>query len=165
MMKIQNVHKETSFYRKAQSGKHQIYYIGYENEETYESQIFLAESDALDGEYQQNPKPVVPKGTIAGKSVYCMTSPSIVEHEGLLYMTFIGWNASPQKVSEIWLLGATSVDEGHTWSDFQIIDTPIGMEGQVTKHPDGRFVAVRTGDYQNDEALFYATSNHPLGHQ
>jgi len=158
-----DVFKETAFYRKSSTGKHQIYYIGYEGEDTYESQIFLAEADSLTGEYYQYPQPVIPKGTIAGKDVYCITSPSIMEHESELYIVFIGWNAHPDEVSEVWMIGAKSTDEGHTWTDFQLVDTPIGMEGQVTKTPDGSFIAVSTGDYDNTEAIFYATANHPFG--
>ncbi len=158
-----DIYKETSFYRKSSTGKHQIYYIGYENEETYESQIFLAEADSLTGEYYQYPQPVIPKGTIAGKDVYCITSPSIMEHEGELYIVFIGWNAHPNEVTEVWIMGAKSSDEGHTWTDFQLVDTKIGMEGQVTKTPDGSFIAVRTGEHENEEAIFYAKANHPFG--
>jgi len=158
-----DIEKETAFYRKANNGKHQIFYIGYEDNTTYQSQIFLAESDNLNGPYAQITEPVVARGNLAGKSVYCITSPSILEYDGLLYMMFIGWDASPENVSEVWLLGSTSNDDGHTWSNFQIIDTPIGMEGQVTKTPNGNFVAVRTGEYGENEALFYATSSHPFG--
>lgn len=158
-----DIQKETAFYRKANNGKHQIFYIGYQSSTTYQSQIFLAESDNLNGSYTQISEPVVPRGNLAGKLVYCITSPSIIQHNGLLHIMFIGWNASPENVSEVWMIGATSDDDGYTWSNFQIIDTPIGMEGQVTKTPDGNFVAVRTGEYEDKEALFYATSSHPFG--
>ena len=158
-----DIYKETAFYRKSSTGKHQIYYIGYENEETYESQIFLAEADSLTGEYYQYPQPVIPKGMIAGKNVYCITSPSIMEHEGELYIVFIGWNAHPNEVTEVWMIGAKSTDEGHSWTDFQLVDTKIGMEGQLTKTPDGSFIAVRTSEYENEEAIFYAKANHPFG--
>ena len=156
-------HKETGFYRKASNGKHQIYYIGYNDEETYESQIFLAEADSLSGEYTQMNAPIIGKGLIVDKDVYCMTSPSVIEHQGLLYMTFIGWDDSPNKVTEVWVLGATSNDNGHSWNDFQLVDTRIGMEGQVTKLGDNKFIAVRTGDFESKEAIFYSTSDHPFG--
>ena len=104
-----------------------------------------------------------PRGVIAGKDVYLMTSPSVVEHQGSLYMTFIGWNNSPDNVTEVWVMGAKSEDEGHTWNEFQIVDTPIGMEGQVTKVKENDFIAVRTGDFENSEAIFYSTSSHPFG--
>ena len=155
--------KETGFYRKSLSGKHQIYYIGYDDENTYKAQIYLAEADSLTGPYTQETQPVVSRGMIAGKNVYAMTSPSIVEYQGLLYMTFIGWDASPDNVSEVWIIGATSSDDGHTWSNFQIVDTKIGMEGQVTKTTDGKFIAVRTSDYENKEAIYYSTATHPFG--
>lgn len=158
-----DIHKETAFYRKSSIGNHQIYYAGYVNEETYEAQIFLAEADSLTGEYYQYPQPVIPKGIIAGKNVYCMTSPSIIEHEGELYIVFIGWDAHPNEVTTVWIIGAKSTDEGHTWTDFQLVDTKIGMEGQVTKTAEGSFVAVSTGDYGDKEAIFYARANHPFG--
>lgn len=155
--------KETPFYRKSSTGKHQIFYIGYDDETTYQSQIYLAEADRVDGIYTQRKLPVVPRGILAGKDVYLITSPSIVAHQGLLYMVFIGWNNAPDLVSEIWIIGAVSSDDGYTWSDFQLVDTPIGAEGQITKTPDGGFVAVRTAEFDDDEAIFYATANHPFG--
>jgi len=156
-------HKETGFYRKSSNGKHQIYYIGYDDENTYEAQIYLAEADTLTAQYTQMSQPVVAKGMIAGKNVYAITSPSIVEHQGLLYMTFIGWDASPDNVTEVWIIGATSSDDGYTWSNYQIVDTKIGMEGQVTKTTDGKFIAVRTSYYENKEAIYYSTATHPFG--
>ncbi len=158
-----DAHKETGFYRKASSGKHQIYYIGYDSEATYEAQIFLAEADSIKGPYTQMDAPIVAKGTIAAKNVYCMTSPSVVEHQSTLYMTFIGWDNSPNFVTEVWVMGASSEDEGHSWSNFQIVDTKIGMEGQVTKIDSTRYVAVRTGEYDDREGIFYATASHPFG--
>ncbi|MDB4292721.1 hypothetical protein N9954_04885 [Maribacter sp.] len=158
-----DVYKETSFYRKTNTGVHQIYYIGYADEETYEAQIFLAEAASLNGPYTQMAQPVVAQGELAGKNVYCMTSPSVIEHEGLLYMTFIGWNAAPDDVTEVWIMGATSSDDGRTWGDFQLVDARIGMEGQITKTPNDTFVAVRTADYQDKEAIYYATATHPFG--
>ena len=164
-----DIHKETSFYRRANDGKHQIYYIGYAeelNEDTgdgYEAEIYLAEADNLEGPYVQQTTPIVPKGMIAGKNVYTMTSPSVVEYNGTLYIAFIGWNDSPERVTEVWVIGATSYDDGRTWSNFKLVDTPIGMEGQVTKAPDGTFVAVRTDEFDGSEAIYYATASHPFG--
>lgn len=160
-----DISKETSFYRKTADGKHQIYYIGYPDgsSDSYEAEIYLAEADDLEGPYVQMDAPIVPKGLIAGKNVYCMTSPSIMEHDNLLYLAFLGWNASPDAVSEVWVLGATSVDEGHTWDNFKEVDCAIGMEGQVTKGIDGKFYAVSTGMFENKEAVFYAEADHPFG--
>lgn len=158
-----DINKETAFYRKSKNGKHQIYYIGYPDENTYQSQIFLAEADQLEGPYKQMDQPIIPRGEIAGKFVYLITSPSVVEHDGKLHIVFIGWNKAPAEVDNIWIIGATSEDEGHTWSDFQLVDTPIGMEGQLTKTPDGQFIAVSTQEYKNSQGLFYAKSAHPFG--
>jgi len=109
-----DTNKETSFYRRAKNGKHQIYYIGYRDDEDYQAQIFLAEADSLEGPYVQSEKPLIPRGEIAGRSVYCITSPSVIEHEGLLYIVFLGWNASPSNVTAVWVIGATSSDDGYT---------------------------------------------------
>jgi len=158
-----DIHKETSFYRKTADGKHQIYYIGYPDGDTYESQIYLAEADEISGPYEQMAEPVVPRGQIAGKEVYLMTSPSVNEHEGQLFISFIGWDAPHDNVTEVYILGAVSTDEGKTWSDFKEVDTPIGMEGQVTSHPDGGFVAVRSGDFRGEKGVFYSTADHPHG--
>lgn len=158
-----DANKETPFYRKTSDGRHQIFYIGYQNESSYESQLFLAEADAVDGPYLRDEKPIVAKGQIAGKDVYCITSPSVVEHDGSLYLVFLGWNAPPDKVSEVWVFGAVSKDEGRSWKDFQIVETPIGMEGQVTRIKENAFVAVRTGKHGDEEAIFYSTASHPFG--
>ena len=155
--------KETAFYRQTIDGIHQIYYIGYNETDSYEAEVYLAESSSIDGPYLQQSSPIISRGEIAGQPVYCITSPSIVEHDSLLYICFLGWNDSPANVSVVWTLGAVSSDEGHSWSDFQEIDCPIGMEGQITKGPDERFYAVRTGEFDNREAIFYAESDHPFG--
>lgn len=125
--------------------------------------MYLAESDELEGPYTQLAEPVVPRGNIADEEVYLITSPSVGEHDGLLYMIFLGWDASPDEVTEVWVIGATSNDQGHTWTDFQKVDARIGMEGQITKIAEGEFVAVRTGEYKKEEAIFYATASHPFG--
>lgn len=158
-----DANKETAFYRKAANGKHQIYYIGYEDEETYEAQIFIAEADSLMGPYIRRSEPVIAKGLIAGKDVYLITSPSVVEHQNTLYMTFIGWNDSPENVTEVWVIGASSKDDGYTWGDFQLVDAKIAMEGQITRVNDDQYISVRTGDFENGEAIFYSTASHPFG--
>jgi len=158
-----DVNKETCFYRKANSGKHQIYYIGYDDEVEYRAQVYLAEADSLEGPYTLQSQPVVPVGQIAGKPVHLITSPSIVEHEGVLYMAFLGWDAPGESVTKVWVLGATSTDDGHTWGNYEEVDVPIGMEGQVTKTPSGGFVAVNTAAFADVSAIFYSTADHPFG--
>ena len=158
-----DISKETAFYRKTSSGKHQIYYIGYADENSYQSEIYLAEADELEGPYTQMEKPVVPRGSLAGKNVYLITSPSVVEYQEKLYMVFLGWNNSPDEVTEVWVIGATSTDEGYSWSDYQIVDTRIGMEGQITKISENEFVSVRTGSFKDKEAIYYARASHPFG--
>ena len=155
--------KETPFYRRTAAGKHQIYYIGYADEDTYQAQLFLAEADSLRGPYQRMAQPIIPRGTMAGKEVYCITSPSVVSHEGKLYLSFLAWNDAPARVSQVWVMGATSTDEGHSWSEVKQVEVPIGMEGQVTRVRAGAFVAVRTGGQAGREAIFYATAAHPFG--
>ncbi|MGD1848322.1 MAG: hypothetical protein ACFB10_23255, partial [Salibacteraceae bacterium] len=90
-----DIYKETAFYFHAPNGKHQIYYIGYPEEATYEASIYLAEADALEGPYTQLDNPVVARGALANRQVYLITSPSVVAHDGRLYLCFLGWNAAP----------------------------------------------------------------------
>ncbi|GAB5539887.1 MAG: hypothetical protein Salg2KO_19900 [Salibacteraceae bacterium] len=158
-----DINKETAFYRLSESGKHQIYYIGSEENTSYRAPIYLAEADDLEGPYTISSGPVVSSGNIAGHDVYCMTSPSVVMHDSLLHLVFIGWNASPSEVSEVWVLGATSDDDGHTWTNFQEVETPIGMEGQLTQTDDGKYIAVYTTEYEKREGIYYATGDHPFG--
>lgn len=154
--------KETAFYHLASSGEHQIYFIGYDDEETYLSEIYLAVSDNLEGPYSVISEPVVPRGVIADRDVYLITSPSVVEHEGALHIVFLGWNGF-EDVTEVWSLGAISKDGGRTWAGFEEVDTPIGMEGQITRTPNGNYAAVRTGEYGEGEAIFIACGAHPFG--
>jgi len=81
-----------------------------------------------------------------------MTSPSIIEYSNTLYICFLGWDNSPYEVTEVWVIGATSTNNGHTWSNFQIIDTPIGMEGQITFDP-----------VSGEEYIFYTGADHEKG--
>jgi hypothetical protein len=157
-----DVQKETPFYHYAKNGKHQIYYIGYPDNDNYESQLYLAEADELTGPYVQKEFPVISRGLLAGKQVHLITSPSIVEHQDKLFLTFLAWNDF-HNVTMVWVLGAVSDDYGNTWSQLQEVDVPIGMEGQVTRMPDGTFCAVRTGEFKDKEAIWYSTALHPFG--
>ena len=154
---------ETPFYRRSADGKHQIFSIGYADEETYRSQIFLAEADALEGPYTSTALPVVARGVQDGREVYLMTSPSVVEHEGVLHLVYLAWNNSPELVSEVWVMGATSVDEGRTWDDFHAVDVPIGMEGQLTRGPNGQFYATAATVVDGVEGVFLSRAETPFG--
>ena len=155
--------KETAFYRLSASGQHQIYFIAYDDEETYEAQIFVAAADALSGPYTVDSTPLFGRGQQDGHDIYLMTSPSVVDYEGTLHIAYIGWNASPNEVSQVWVLGATSEDDGATWSAPREVDVPIGMEGQITVGPDGRYYAVSMREHQGSEAIFLAVAEHPFG--
>lgn len=156
------ISKETAFYHLAANGEHQIYFIGYNDQENYDSEIYIARANAVNGPYTLAPEPIVPRGLIAGKQVEVITSPSVVEHEGALYMSFLAWDAF-QDVREVWVLGAISRDHGKSWGEFQEVPVPIGMEGQITKLPDNSLVAVRTGEHQDEEAIMIACADHPFG--
>lgn len=159
--------KETAFYHHvASTDTHQIYYIAYADGDTtsgYEAEIYMAEADALTGPYAMSSTPIVAKGMHAGHDVYLMTSPSVVEHEEKLHLAFLGWDAPPDLVTAVWVLGTVSTDQGQTWGAVQEIDAPIGMEGQITKGPDGLFYAARTADHGGNEAIFLARGEHPFG--
>ncbi|NBD16806.1 MAG: family 43 glycosylhydrolase [Cyanobacteria bacterium] len=139
-----DLNKETSFYRLANSGKHQIYYIGYEDNEVYQSQIFLAEADTLTGPYRLPTAPIIATGMQGGHEVVTMTSPSIVEDEGRLYMVYCAWKAFPEPTI-VWVHGAISDDEGQSWDVVGEVPVPSCMEGSLTAGPDGRFYAVAQG--------------------
>ncbi len=66
-----------------------------------------------------------------------MTSPSIVEDEGTLYMMYCAWNDFPN----LWIYGAIS-DDGKTWELVGEVSVPSCMEGSLTKGPDGHFYTV-----------------------
>ena len=155
--------KETPFYRLAEDGTHQIFYIGYPTEEAYEAQIYLAESDRLEGPYERRAGPVIVRGQQAGHKVYLMSSPSVVEHEGELLMTYLAWDDDPDSVTEVWVMGARSVDDGRTWTDIQEVDAPVGMEGQITPGPDGLYYATSMHGWEDTEAIFLARAEHPFG--
>ncbi len=152
------LHKETAFYRRADAGQHQIFYIGYADQTVYQSQIFLAEADELVGPYTPIGAPVVAGGEQAGNDVFTITSPSIVEHLGVLYMVYCAWDAFTE-VTIVWVHGATSEDDGKTWSIVGEVDVPVCMEGSFTRGPDGKFYAVAT----TEEGFTLGRSDEPFG--
>lgn len=154
-------HKETSFYRRTPDGEHQIYFIGYADD-TYYSEIYLASAPNLTGPWSVPSDPIIRLGPTDGKEVRVITSPSVVAHDGVLHLAYLGWNGF-NDVTEVWTFGATSTDQGRTWSTPTRIDVPIGMEGQITAMPDGRFVAVNTGDVSGREGIYMACADHPFG--
>jgi len=155
-----DLNKETSFYRLADSGKHQIYYIGYEDENVYASQIFVAEADTLKGPYILPNNPIIPTGMQAEHEVVAMTSPSIVEYEEKLYMVYCAWDAFPNPTA-VWVHGATSDDDGQTWDVVGEVLVPTCMEGSFTSGPDGFFYAVaQTG---NGFTFSIGRSEQPFG--
>ena len=156
-------HKETAFYHRVSATDHRIYFIGYSDEETYQSSIYMARSPALTGPWTIGPDPVMDRGLTAGKDVYLITSPSIMEHDGQLVMTWLGWNGF-EDVTEVWTFTATSDLNGETWQNTVETFVPIGMEGQVTKHPDGGFVSVATRETNTGvEGIFASCADHPSG--
>lgn len=156
-------HKETAFYHRVSATDHRIYFIGYSDETTYQSRIYMAQSPALTGPWTIQPEPVVDRGLTAGKDVYLVTSPSITAHDGALVMTWLGWNGFDD-VTDVWTFSAISDLNGETWQDTLETAVPIGMEGQVTKRPDGGFVFVATRETQTGvEGIFAFCADHPLG--
>ncbi|WP_425041143.1 hypothetical protein [Primorskyibacter sp. S187A] len=156
------IEKETSFYFRTASGEHQIYFIGYADGNTYESEIYMATSGSYNGPYTVRPEPIVRLGRMDGKPVKVITSPSIVEHNGVLHMAFLGWNGF-HNVSAVWTFGTTSPDNGRSWENLREVNVPIGMEGQITRTPQGQYVAVATREHRGKEAIFAGCANHPFG--
>lgn len=155
-------HKETAFHRATRDG-HAIWFVGYEDEEAYAARLYRATAPALEGPWRIDPEPVVGLGDTDGRDVALVTSPSVVEAPDGLLMTWLGWDAF-DGVTEVWTFAARSVDGGETWSAPRAVDLPIGMEGQVTRRPDGGYVAVATRDAGGGrEGIFAACADAPLG--
>ena len=154
---------ETAFYRKATDGKHQVYYIGYMDENVYNAAIYLAEASQIQGPYTRAEDPVI-TWTSGGPDAHAMTSPTIVEHEGVLYMTYIGWEAFPN--GPVHVVGATSMTDGRSWSKRGALDWDdiFGVEAHTEKGPDGLFYRAGIGaDAQGNDMILFGRSNHPFG--
>lgn len=155
-------YKETPFYFQMGPQDHRLYFIGYDDETTYEAQIYVATAPAITGPWVIRDDPVVRRGAMAGRAVYLMTSPSVVRHDGDLVMTWLGWDGF-QNVTQVWTFAATSSD-GIDWSAPRQTQTPIGMEGQITPRPGGGFVAVSTQMTDSGvEGIFAACADSPFG--
>jgi hypothetical protein len=158
-----DLYLETSHYRRADDGKHQIFYIGYPNEAEYHAAIYKAEADDVSGPYERESEPVI-NFTAGGADAQSMTSPTIVEHEGTLYMSYVGWATFPD--GPIMLMGATSNDDGRTWQKQGVLswDDIFGVEAHTEKGPDGLFYRVGvTGDDAGNDQLSIGQAEHPFG--
>jgi|GEM_PF-1625194 len=141
-----DLNKETSFYRLSDSGKHQIYYIGYQSGSEYISQIFMAEANELEGPYTLPSAPLINTGDTIGFPVRTITSPSIVAYDNRLYMVYCAWNDFPYP-TEVQVHGAISEDDGHNWQPVGEVNVPVCMEGALTTGPDGLFYAVASTNH------------------
>ncbi|WP_224824638.1 hypothetical protein [Cognatishimia sp. MH4019] len=155
--------KETAFYHRVSSTDHRLYFIGYSDETTYQSRLYMAQAPALTGPWKIMPEPVMDRGQTAGREVYLITSPSVVEHQGRLIMAWLGWNGF-EDVTAVWSFSATSDLNGLAWENLRETAIPIGMEGQITARPDGGFVAVATQETDTGrEGIFAFCADNPLG--
>jgi predicted GH43/DUF377 family glycosyl hydrolase len=156
-------HKETAFYFRASSTDHRIYFIGYTDEDTYQSNVFMAQAPDLLGPWEIIPEPIIARGPTAGRDVYLITSPSVVAYDGGLVMAWLGWNGF-EDVTEVWSFTATTQLGSQVWHNIAETDIPIGMEGQITERPDGGFVAVATRETSTgEEGIFAFCADDPLG--
>ena len=159
----QDPHLETAVYRKADNGAHQIFYIGYVDEETYHSAIYVAEAPDIDGPYTRAADPIL-SWTPDGADAAAMTSPTIVEQDGTLYMTYIGWEAFPD--GPVSIMGATSIDDGRSWKKVGPLsgEEIFGVEAETVKGPDGLFYRVGiTADDQGGDVITLGQAEHPFG--
>lgn len=159
-------HQETAVYYKTPGGQHQIYYIGYDSEATFQSQIYRATASSIEGPYTREATPVLSFGASGSYDDAAMTSPSIVEHQGVLYMCYVAWADSPTGPSPTVInAGATSSDYGATWTKTGTISFSdiFGVEAHIEKGPDGKFYRVATETINSADALSIGVSAHPFG--
>lgn len=156
-------HKETAFYLRIAPRDHRIYFIGYDDEAAYRSDVYVARAPRLTGPWTIAPDPVVRRGLTDGRAVELITSPSVVEHRGRLIMAYLGWDGF-EDVTEVWAFTAASGRDGRSWTDGRVADVPVGMEGQLAARPDGGFVAVATREAEDGrEGIFAACADAPEG--
>lgn len=156
-------HLETAFYRKTDDGKHQIFYIGYTDETTYRAAIYKAEASSARGPYTREAEPII-AWSPGGADATAMTSPTIAEHDGVLYMSYIGWETYPD--GPVHIIGATSSTDGRSWEKQGDLgwDDIFGVEAHTEKGPDGRFYRVGVvADAQGKDAIALGRAEHPFG--
>ncbi len=159
----QDLNQETAVYRRTDDGQHQIFYIGYADEIEYHTAIYKAEASEIEGPYLREADPVIP-WTPGGPDSFAMTSPTIVEHNGQLFMTYIGWQSYPD--GPVINVGATSDDDGRTWDKHGELswDDIFGVEAHTEPGPDGLFYRVGiTGDTQGGDVITLGRAPHPFG--
>lgn len=154
---------ETAFYYKTPAGQHQIYYIACTDEGVYDMQIFRATASNINGPYSNESTPVIAFGASGTFDDAAMTSPSIVEYNGELYMEYIGWDDSPKGVSFNVLTGTAKAPlDGSVWTKTGSIpwEQAFGVESHTEKGPDGWYY--RAGVVDGD-ILGIGWSTHPHG--
>lgn len=155
--------KETATYLRVGPDDHRIFFIGYADQATYEAEVYMARAAALTGPWTITPEPVVRRGKTDGQDVYLITSPSVVVQDDSLVMAYLGWNGF-EDVTEVWSFVTRSSLDGSGWSEGRQSLVPIGMEGQITPHPDGGFVAVATRETADGrEGIFAACADDVTG--
>lgn len=158
--------QETAIHYKTASGQHQLYYIGYDNEATYQSQIYRATASSVTGPYTRESSPVIPFGAPGSYDDAAMTSPTIVSFAGTLYMAYVAWADSPTSPTPTVInAGATSSNDGTTWTKTGTISWSdvFGVEAHVEKGPDGLFYRVGTEVPSGADVLSLGVANNPFG--
>ncbi|MDH5738725.1 MAG: family 43 glycosylhydrolase [Nitrospira sp.] len=164
------LNQETAFYYKTPGGAHHIYYIGYDGtaEGAYVAQIYraISASNVL-GPYTRETTPVVALGAGGSDDDSAMTSPSIVEYNGVLYMVYTGWGDSPNSPDPaVTTMYATSSNNGTTWVKQGSLswNDIFGVEAHIEKGPDGFYY--RAGvvvDGGGNDAVTIGRAFSPLG--
>ncbi len=157
-------HQETAFYRLSATGQHQIYYIGYDSEVEYHAAIYRATASTITGPYTREATPVINFGANGTYDDSIMTSPTIVDHYGTLYMNYVAWDDLLTGAPNVINAGAISTDDGATWTKTGTIawDNIFGVEGHIEEGPDGLYYRVAVESTPNDE-IKAGWSAHPFG--
>ncbi|MEO0468915.1 MAG: hypothetical protein AAF206_04780 [Bacteroidota bacterium] len=145
-----------------------LYYIGYPDSELingiYESSIGVAVGVSPDDLIRPQTSPILERGGLRDKDA--MTSPSIVEFEGLYYMIYTGWADVLTSDGFLGQTAATSED-GIRWTktdrnlipEVQETAFETATETEVIKGPDQQFYLF----FSAEGGIALARSESPLG--
>ena len=145
-----------------------LYYIGYPESNfdngIYTSEIGLATGAEITSLTRIDNEPTLPRG--GPNDFDALTSPAVVEHEGMYYMLYTGWTNILTATGFLGLTGATSTD-GLRWEKTETRLFPevagtrfeTATEADLVKGPDALFYLF----FSAEGGIALARSDQPFG--